>query len=329
MTLAGSMKRELWPAFVPPCLAKAVAVPPSGEGWLHEIKYDGYRVQAQIRDGHVRLLTRNGHDWTEQFGKVADDFRALGLRSAIIDGEAIVQDTTGVADFAALTSELKSRRSARIVVMAFDLLHLDGGDLRNRPLFERKEELHDLLARGSSPNLLHYSEHMEGDGAEILASACRMGVEGIVSKCRDKPYRSGRGGDWLKAKCLMADPFVIIGYVNSQAASEAVGSLVLGYYDGAQLVYAGRVGTGFTERVAADLWQRLQPLIMVTPRLAGNLAREQRSGVVWVWPKLVARIEYRAWTDDGILRHAVFRGLRTDKTAREIGHPLSVLVARS
>ena len=229
----------------------------------------------------------------------------------------------------ALTSELKSRRSARIVVMAFDLLHRDGGDLRNRPLFERKDELRALLARGTSSLLLRYSEHIKGDGAEMLAGACRIGVEGIVSKSGHKPYRSGRGGDWLKAKCLMADPFVIIGYVNSKAASHAVGSLVLGYYDGPRLVYAGRVGTGFTERAAADLWQRLQPLIMAMPRLAAALAREQRSGVVWVWPTLVARIEHRAWTEDKILRHATFRGLRTDKTAREIGHPLSMLVAQT
>ena len=318
-----------WPAFVQPCLAKPVAVPPSGENWMHEIKYDGYRVQAHIQGGRVRVLTRNGHDWTEKFGKVADDFHALAVRSAIIDGEAIVQDATGIADFSALTAELKSGQSARILIMAFDLLYLDGGDRRNRPLFERKDELRALLSQGTSPLLLRYSEHMQGDGAEILAGAYKIGVEGIVSKSRDKPYRSGRGGDWLKAKCLMADPFVIIGYVNSKAASDAVGSLVLGYYDGPCLIYAGRVGTGFTERVAAELWHQLQPLIMATPRLAGTLAREQQSGVVWVWPNLVARIEYRAWTGDKILRHATFRGLRTDKTAREIGHPLSMLVAGS
>ena len=175
MTLSATMTGEPWPAFVPPCLAKPVAVPPSGEDWLHEIKYDGYRIQAHIQDGRVRLLTRNGHDWTEQFGKVVDDFRALAVRSAIIDGEAIVQDTTGVADFAALTSELKSRRSARIVVMAFDLLHRDGGDLRNRPLFERKDELRALLARGTSPLLLRYSEQgrRRGDACRRLQDRCR------------------------------------------------------------------------------------------------------------------------------------------------------------
>lgn len=307
--------------FIPPCLAQTAAKPPSGNDWVHEIKYDGYRVQAHIENGHVRLLTRNGHDWTARFGQVANDIRALAVRSAVIDGEAIVQDAAGVADFAALTSELKSGRSSRIAFMAFDLLHVDGADLRDRPLLARKAALNSILS--GAVRLVRFSNHMAGDGSAILGKACAIGVEGIVSKRVDKPYRSGRGGDWVKAKCVMADPFVIIGYVPSTATIDAVGSLVLGYYDGPQLIYAGRVGTGFTAAAAAKLWQSLQPMRIAAPALASTLDRTQRAGVVWVKPALVARIEYRAWTDDRLLRHATYKGLRADKEAREIGAPSS------
>ena len=323
MTRSVSARAGSTLAFIPPCLARAIDAPPHGNDWIHEVKFDGYRIQAHLQGGRVRLLTRNGHDWTEKLGKVGDDLQTLSVRSAIIDGEAIVQDAAGVADFAALTSELKRGQSTRIVVMAFDLLHLDGADLRERPLLERKATLQRLLERTSMPDLLAYSDHITGAAAAILAKVCEIGAEGIVSKRADRPYRSGRGGDWVKVKCRIVDPFVIIGYVTNTAASEAVGSLVLGYYDGPSLVYAGRVGTGFSARIAAQLWHALQPLVTTAPPLARKLDREQRLGVNWVSPRLVARIEYRAWTDDKILRHATFQGLRGDKAARAIGHPSS------
>jgi bifunctional non-homologous end joining protein LigD len=311
-------------AFIEPCLAQLTNEPPTGDNWVHEIKYDGYRIQAHIEHGRVTLLTRNAHDWTEKFGVVGQEFAEIGVRSAIIDGEAIVQDATGVSDFDALAREISKARSAIIVFMAFDLMYLDGSELRSRPLLERKAALKRVLGSRADGALLRFSDHMKGDGCEILSQACKLRLEGIVSKRADRPYRSGRSGDWLKSKCLMVDLFVVIGYVGSTATSEAIGSLVLGYYEGKSLVYAGRVGTGFSFRDAASIWQALKPLHSKPPPLARELTRDQRDGVEWVEPRLVAQVKYTAWTDENILRHATFKGLRDDKPALEIGRPASL-----
>lgn len=308
--------------FIAPCLAQPAAVPPTGADWLHEIKYDGYRVQAHIDDGAVRLLTRRGLDWSGRFGRVEREFTRLGVRRAIIDGEAIVQDRRGVADFAALNVELDRGPSSRIAIMAFDLMHCDGRDWRRQPLASRKEKLRSILGRRPAGALLHFSDHMSGDGATLFERTCEMGLEGLVSKRADSPYRSGRLGDWIKSKCVRADPFVIVGYVVSAAASDMVGSLVLGYWDADTLVYAGRVGTGFSARVATALKSLLVPA--PPPPFAAHLTGAQRKGVVWVAPSHVAQVEYRSWTADGILRHASFKDLRRDKPAREIERPASL-----
>ena len=324
MTAAGKGSNRNGLAFIEPCLAQLTDEPPSSDNWVHEIKYDGYRIQAHVEHGRVKLLTRNAHDWTDKFGALGQEFAEIGVRSAIIDGEAIVQDTTGVPDFDALAREISKGCSAKIVFMAFDLMYLDGSDLRRIPLMERKAVLKRLLGTRADGALLRFSDHMKGDGREILSQACKLRLEGIVSKRTDRPYRSGRSGDWLKAKCLMVDPFVVIGYVGSTAANEAIGSLVLGYYEGKSLVYAGRVGTGFSLRDAAFLLQALKPLHSKPPALARALTRDQRDGVEWVEPRLVARVQYTAWTNEKILRHATFKGLRDDKPAPEIWRPASL-----
>ena len=303
------------------CLARATAVPPSGDDWVHEIKFDGYRVQAILEDGKARLITRNGLDWTGRFGAVVKTVAALPARTLILDGEAIVQDARGVSDFGALQQELKLGRAARIALMAFDLLHLDGDDLCPRPLLERKTELARLLGPRPSSSLLQISAHMQGDGREILANACAMGLEGIVSKRANRPYRSGRHGDWLKIKCVMTDPFVIIGYVDQKGVAEAVGALAMGYYDGGVLQYAGRVGTGFTAAEAHALWQGLQVIRNGASPLPAPLTREQREGLVWVEPRLVAEVEYRGWSADKLLRHASFKSILARKGARNVGRP--------
>lgn len=309
------------PAFVPPCLAKLVSVPPAGDEWGHEIKFDGYRLEARIENGRATLLTRGGLDWTRRFGHLAASLAGLQVDAALIDGEAIVEDEHGRSDFSALVAALKSDRGNRIVFVAFDLLFLNGRDLTSRPLRERKRLLKVLLSRKIVPASLRYSDHLVGDGVKMLTEACKLGLEGIVSKRLDAPYRSGRGEIWRKTKCYSTDEFVVVGYLDSAVEPEAIGALVLGYYDRRMLRYAGRVGTGFDRRSAAALWRALDALRVATSPIRQALAPAQRKNVRWVTPSLVADIEYRGWTADGLLRHAAFKALREDIPAWSVKHP--------
>ncbi len=314
--LPGARNAKLPPA-MEPMLATLVAAPPAGDRWLHEIKFDGYRLIARIEAGKVRLLTRSGLDWTEKFGStVAAALAALPVHDAMIDGELVVEGAAGASDFSALQADLSAGRSDRFVFYAFDLLHCDGVDLRRVPLLARKEALERLLA-GADP-LLRYSAHFGATGDMVLRHACRLGLEGVVSKLADGPYRSGRGRGWVKSKCSARQEFVIGGYVPSTATRNAIGSLVLGVYEGDKLVPVGRVGTGFSAQVAADLHRRLQAIAIGESPFGQSLTAEERRGVRFVQPDLVAEVEFRAWTGDGHLRHASFRGLREDKPAREI-----------
>lgn len=308
--------------FTPPCLATPKAMPPNGNNWVHEIKFDGYRVQALLDNSGARLLTRNGLDWTERFGPVVLDLAKLGAINFAIDCEAVVFDKSGVSNFSGLQRELKSSRPANIVLMAFDLLHLEGASTSHLPLLVRKARLESLikpLQKGKS--LLRYSEHMTGDGLKLLERACSMQLEGIVSKRKDLPYRSGRQGDWNKTKCVSADPFVVIGFVTSKATPGLVGSLILGFYDAGALFYAGRVGTGFSRAEARAMAEGLAAIERKTPPLKQPLTAQQSSGVRWVEPELVAQISYRDVTADSVLRHATFEHFRSDKRPVEIERP--------
>lgn len=309
------------PSFIAPCLATLATEPPTGSEWAHEIKYDGYRLQARIEAGAVQLLTRTGLDWTDRFGALAKRMAKLKVASAIMDGEVVVENEHGASSFADLVADLKAGRSGRMVFVAFDLLFHDGADLRKLPLAERKAVLKRVLAPHKKLGLLRYSDHVLGHGATMLTEACKLGLEGIISKRLDKPYLSGRGTIWLKSKCIATDEFVIIGYLNSKPVKNAIGALVLGYYDDKQLVYAGRVGTGFDRKTASDLWQHLQKLRSEKPSLASPLDGQQTKDVVWVKPRLLAQIEYRSWTRDGILRHAAFKTLRNEKSPKNVTHP--------
>ncbi|WP_072392571.1 non-homologous end-joining DNA ligase [Hyphomicrobium sp. CS1GBMeth3] len=319
--LLANRPRDAMPAFVPPCLTTLTSTPPDGDNWVHEIKLDGYRLQARVRDGTVQLLTRGGLDWTARFPSIAKALAALKVKSAIIDGEAVVETSEGVTSFIKLVEALEAGRSEDMVFVVFDLLYLDGVDIRDAPLKDRKELLHALMARGRRSPRLRYSEHLTTDGQTVLNEACVLGLEGIVSKRLDLPYRSGRNGDWLKSKCILTDEFVIGGYLVSTVDAKAVGALALGTFEGGKFVYAGRVGTGFTHASARSLWKTLQPLKTSTPAFAGSLTSAQRRGVVWVRPERVAQIEYRSRTGDGLLRHASFKGLREDKPARDVHRP--------
>jgi bifunctional non-homologous end joining protein LigD len=294
------------PKFVEPSLPSAVEKAPSGADWVHEIKYDGYRVQARIENGRVQLLTRQGLDWTERFPAVAKAVAALPVKSALVDGEVVVQTEGGVASFTALVDALKSGKG-NLVLYLFDLLHLDGYDLRDMPLGDRKATLAKIVAANGDGGRIRFSEHIAGDGDTIFRHAGRLGLEGIVSKKLSSPYRSGRVTTWVKLKSTDCKPFVVAGFVPSTVAKNAIGALVLAEYADGRLVASGHVGSGFSAAVARELWRKLDPLRTKTAPIKDETAVAK--GAKWVDPVLVAEIEYRSRTGANIIRHATFRDL--------------------
>lgn len=305
------------PPFVEPCLATLQEKPPTGESWLHEVKFDGYRLEARIDHGDVKLLTRSGLDWTARFGRsLVAALAGLPCETALIDGEVVALGSNGISSFSALQQALSEGKTGGLAYFAFDLIHLDGEDLRDEPLLARKERLQHLLEGSPADGPLRYSEHFVEPGQTMLNHACRMGLEGVISKRADAPYRSGRGRDWIKSKCTQRQEFVIAGYAPSQASPRNLGSIVAGYYEDGELKPAGRVGTGFTAKSAAALKARLDAIATDSSPFKGAAGRER--GVVWVKPELVAEVEFRAWTASKTLRHASFLGLREDKPAGEI-----------
>jgi bifunctional non-homologous end joining protein LigD len=306
------------PKDIEPELATLVKQPPAGDHWFHEIKFDGYRIIGHVAGGKVRFQTRNRLDWTPKLPQLAEAVRRLKLRQAIFDGEIIVLDEGGISQFQLLQNAFRES-PGRIIYAVFDLLFFDGQDLRSQPLEERKELLASLklpVDRGS----IRYVEHVVGDGAKFLKAAEMQGLEGIVSKRRDRPYVSGRTTDWLKSKTHQRAEFVIGGYTDPEGARTGFGALLVGYHDGdGKLSYAGRVGTGFTGKTLADVIARLKPLVLKQSPFADFPERGSTvKAVHWVRPQLVAQIEFSNWTGDRRLRHPSFQGLREDKPAEEV-----------
>jgi bifunctional non-homologous end joining protein LigD len=303
------------PDRIEPCLALLAAKPPKGDDWAFEIKWDGYRLAIHVEPTKVRILTRGGHDWTTRFSGISEAARDLGAATMILDGEAVVLDDQGRSDFGALQSALGGRGGGRnaeaAIFYAFDLLYLDGHDITRMDQAERRMLLESVLTEQDGP--IRLSEEIEADGEALMLSACEHGLEGIIAKHRHRPYRSGRTGDWLKIKCVQSESFVVVGYEPSTTMPGAIASLLLAARKGGELVYVGSVGTGFKDKVARDLKKQLDLLAtdMPTVRIKGK-------NLVFTEPMRVAEVEFRAWTGDGKLRHASFKGLRDKADATHI-----------
>jgi bifunctional non-homologous end joining protein LigD len=305
------------PDRVEPCLALLASKPPVGDQWVYEVKWDGYRLAVHVEPGRrVRILTRGGFDWTLRFPTIAHEIRELGIDSAIVDGEAVVIDERGASDFGALQQALGGRGGKRsaagALLYAFDLLYLDGRDLQALPLSERRRMLIDLI--GKQHRSIRLSEEVDAEGAPFLKLACEMGLEGIIAKRLDASYRSGRGGEWLKIKCTQSETFLIVGWEASAGALGGIGRLLLAARRGKDLVYVGGVGTGFTVKTSTELRRRLMSIMIERPAVTGGAKKGRR----WVEPTLKAEVAFRAWTNDGKLRHASFKGVRDDADAGQI-----------
>ena len=324
---AGAKRRAGLPAFIEPQLATLVTQVPEDPHWLHELKLDGYRILCRIEDGKVSLLTRNAQNWTDRFRLIAGAAAHLAPRAAWIDGEVVALDDTGKANFQ-LLQNFANGSAVALVYYAFDLLLLDGRDLRPAPLLERKKQLQKLLstrAPAKRAAVIRYSEHWTGRGRELLHKACETGFEGVISKRLDEPHRPGRTRSWLKIKCAQSQEFVIGGFTDPAGARLGFGALLLGVHDErGGLRYAGKVGTGFDDRTLNELRGRLKKLARNTPAFSGALKGARFKNVHWVQPQLVGEVTFSGWTSDGLLRHPSFKGVREDKPAAEITRETAV-----
>lgn len=303
-------------------LAQLVEEPPNGELWLHEQKFDGYRILADLDGGAVRLMSRRFKDWTAEFPSVVSAVAELPAKRAVLDGEVAVLLADGRTSFQGLQNSFGADSAAvNLVYFVFDVLAIDDEVVMGLPLEARKERLAKLVApkRGAKPGVIRYSDHVVGNGKEFYALACKTGLEGIISKRRDKPYQPGRGSNWQKVKCLQRQELVIGGFTDPEGTREGIGALLVGYYEGERLVYAGKVGTGYSHKMLAQLRALLAPDEQDASPFSPEPARAWTGpNRHWVKPLHVAEVSFGEWTSDGRLRHPSFQGLREDKSPTEV-----------
>lgn len=311
------------PEFIAPQLATLVREPPSGDEWLHELKFDGYRMVCHLNRGKARFWSRNGKDWTEKFPNLVAALKAFPAAAAILDGEVVIVDKAGRSSFQRLQQSMGrgGDRVPAFVFEIFDLIYLDGYSLTRTPLRARKALLEELFTSGkfkADKGPLRFSDHVEGNGAQFFKQACEYGIEGVVSKLADSPYESTRNRNWLKTKCIKRQEFVIAGYTPSKKGFPGFGSLILGVYEKGRLLYSGRVGTGFSIQQRLELQKKLDRLSQPTMPFPTKPKDPGLREAHWAKPQLVAEVEFTEWTADGSIRHPSFQGLREDKKPTEI-----------
>ena len=338
--------REPMPRFLKPQLASQAAEPPKGGEWLHELKLDGYRIQAHVveRKGGGRkatLYSRKGLDWTHRMKEIARELEGLPVKAAVLDGELVVLDESGGTSFAELQAAFEEGKRVQMTYFVFDLLHLDGHNLRGLALERRKEILEGLISEAGDAAAIRFTEHIRGEGGAMFTKACELGAEGVVSKRAEGKYCAGRSKEWWKSKCVRQQEFVIGGFTLPSDRGPGIGALLLGYYDGdstprtktspqgprGKLIYAGRTGTGFTEATRKHLRKELESIRAEKMPFATVPRAEQRDGI-WVEPKLVAEVNFASWTGDGLVRQSSFQGIREDKDAKEVVREEAGVIAK-
>lgn len=314
--LPGARKTAM-PEFVSPQLATLVKEAPTGNEWLHELKFDGYRLLCHVERGHVRLWTRNQKDWTEKFPGIVKALKSLKVQSAILDGEVVAMDSSGRSSFQMLQQAIHKTAGKGLVLEVFDVIYMEGFSLKRTPLVDRKRVLEQLISTAGSDGVLRYSDHVEGNGAKFFKQACGFGLEGIVSKLANSLYESTRSHSWQKIKCLKRQEFVIAGYTLSDKGLP-FSSLVLGVYEKGKLIYAGRVGTGFSNKLRAELKKTLDRIKRPAKPFEVIPKDPDLRRAVWTEPKLVGEVAFAEWTNENIIRHPSFQGMREDKKATEV-----------
>lgn len=315
------------PKMVYPQLATLVDKPPRGDAWLHEIKFDGYRLIAIKTSQKTLLYTRAGNDWTHYFPAIAHAIDALPVAQAIFDGEVVMLDKHQISNFQLLQNSIKAAVKQHFNYYVFDLIYYDHYDLSSLPLIERKKILQQIIPSVNGP-ILRYSDHVIGSGAQVFKNSCKLGLEGIVSKAIESTYQQKRSKAWLKTKCTERQEFIIAGFTPPQKSRQFFGSLLLGSYDKhKKLHYHGNVGTGFTQSSLQELYKKLKKII--TPNMPFAKKPPNSKNTTWVLPKLVAEVEFSQWTQDNILRHPSFKGLREDKAPSKIHVEKPTLIGES
>ena len=315
--LPGARKAPM-PRFLQPQLATLMEDPPEGDEWIHELKFDGYRMLCHIDRRRVQFWSRNGKDWTSRFPKLGKAVLKLPVSNAILDGEIVAMDAAGRSSFQRLQQAIGKTGDAGFAFQIFDLVYVEGFLLTKTPLVQRKLMLAKVLAAEPENSPLRYSDHVEGHGMAFYKQACEFGIEGIVSKLANSFYDSTRNRNWLKIKCLRRQEFVIAGYTISDKAMPGFGSLILGVYDKGRLVYAGRAGTGFSIQQRLALRKKLDQVVQPSTPFAVKPKDPGLRRAVWTKPKLVGEVAFTEWTDEGLIRHPSFQGLREDKKPKEV-----------